>query len=146
MGLLSGLSEIGEVRNQIVSTEDVTGAVVDLESRISTSEASVERLRELLTDAATIEVVAELETQLLDRETTLEVLRGRLRSLRDRVALATINLTLTEALARPSVAFSTTSYSGHDDGAACPANSCTAEPGEAVTLCFEVTNTGSGVS
>lgn len=139
---LSGLGSIGEVRNQNVSTEDVTGRVVDLESRISTSEASVERLRALLGEAATVEVVAQLEQQLLERETSLELLRGQLRTVRDRVDLATITLTLTEALARPAVGFSTSAYVGHDGGAACPGNYGSANQNDKVTLCFEIFNEG----
>lgn len=139
---LGGLGSLGELRNQQVSTEDVTGRVVDLESRISTAAASVERLRNLLGEAATVEVVAQLEQQLLERETDLEVLRGQLRSVRDRVDLATIVLTLTEALARPDVSVSTSIYTGHDGGLACPGDGGQASRGDDVTVCFEVYNEG----
>ena len=44
---LSRLGSIGEIRSQNVSANDVTEAIVDLESRISTATASVERLRAL---------------------------------------------------------------------------------------------------
>lgn len=141
--VLGGLSALGEVRNQVVSTEDVTGRVVDLESRITTSETSVERIRELLGSANDVETVTALEQQLLERETTLELLRGQLRQVRDQVDLATIHLTLTEALANPGIQLLTSWYAGHDDdGAACPGGGSAIDEGGDVTICFEVVNTG----
>ena len=69
---LDRLGDIGEVRSQNVSADDVTDRIVDLESRIATAETSVERLRELLSDANSVEAIAALEGQLLQRETELE--------------------------------------------------------------------------
>ncbi|MGH3651293.1 MAG: DUF4349 domain-containing protein, partial [Acidimicrobiia bacterium] len=100
---LARLGEIGEVRSQTVSADDVTERVVDLESRINTSAASVQRLRALLSEATDIETIVELENELLERETELEALRGSLRTLQEQVALATIVLTLTEAQSRPAI-------------------------------------------
>ncbi len=138
------LGELGEVRSQSVSAEDVTEAIVDIESRIQTAEASVERLKEFLSEATDIEDIAELEAQLLQRETTLETLRGQLRTLEDRVDLATIFLTLTEALANPQFDFEVTAYRGHgDEGAACPGERGLAvDKGDDATLCFGLRNSG----
>lgn len=141
---LSRLGGIGELRNQNVSADDVTGRVVDLQSRITTAETSVTRLREFLANATVIEDVAKLEAQLLARETDLETLRGQLRTIQDQVALATITLTLTEAGLAPQVQLTTTAYPGADDaGASCPGNSSlSVEEGSEVTLCFEFRNAG----
>ena len=59
--------------------------------------------------------ITELETQLLHRETDLETMRGALRTLQDRVDLATIYVTLTEALSAPALQFEVTGFPGHDD-------------------------------
>ena len=92
---LDALAELGDLRTQSISTDDVTDAIVDLESRIATAEASVERLRALTEEAGSIPDLTTLESELLARETTLEQLRGEQRTLEDRVALATITVTLT---------------------------------------------------
>lgn len=141
---LRRLGSLGELRNQVVSADDVTERIVDLESRIATAQTSVERLRALLAEAASVEVIAQLENQLLERETQLETLRGQLRTLQDQVALATIVVTFTEAAARPDLRLVTTAYPGHDgSGFSCPAEGhMQVEEAAPVTLCFEITNTG----
>lgn len=141
---LAALGEIGEVRTQNISADDVTERVVDLESRIKTADASVERLQALLDNAGDIKTVAELETQLLDRETRLETLRGQLRTLRDAVGLATITLNLTEALSNPAMNVQVTAYPATDDsGASCPGDGgISVLEGESVTVCFEIFNIG----
>lgn len=141
---LSRLAEIGEVRTQNVSADDVTERIVDLESRINTAEASVERLRGFLAEASSIEVIADLENQLLERETQLETLRGQLRTLGDQVSLATIVVTFTEAAARPEIRVEATGYRGHDgSGLSCPDRpELRVDEGDDVTLCYEITNVG----
>jgi hypothetical protein len=140
---LSQLGALGDVRSQDVSASDVTERIVDLESQIETTEASVVRLRALLSDAADIKTIVELENELLGRETQLETLRGQLRTLQNQVALATIVLTLTEAEANPALSVEVTAYSGHDDGAGCPGDpEVSVEQETQATVCFEILNIG----
>lgn len=141
---LAALGDIGELRSQVVTADDVTERVVDLESRIATVETSVERLRDLLSKATDMKTIAEIETQLLDRETQLETLRGQLRTIRDRVSLATITLTITETFAAPELAVAVTAYPDADlTGTSCPGDgSLQVEEGSEVTVCFELVNTG----
>jgi len=140
---LSRLGSVGEIRTQNVSADDVTEKVVDLESRIATARASVERLKGFLEEAGDIETIAQLEAQLLQRETDLETMRGQLRTLQDRVDLATIYLTLTEALSRPDLSLNVSGFAGHDDGISCPADGrIRVEENEDATVCFEITNVG----
>ena len=141
---LDRLGELGEIRTQNVFADDVTERVVDLESRISTAEASVARLNGFLEEATDIKQIAELEAQLLERETLLETLRGQLRTVQDRVDLATITLTLTEALSRPAVQLFTTGYEAVDGaGSGCPGIEQLAVLQDAgATICFEISNEG----
>ncbi len=143
---LRRLAGIGELISQSVFADDVTDRVVDLESQITTAEASVERLREFLEDATDVEDLATLEAELLRRETELERLRGQLRTLEDQVALATIVLALTEPAPpapEPILELLQTGYAGHDGGQSCPGiDRLTVDEGDAATLCYELTNTG----
>ncbi len=141
---LDRLGSLGTIRDQRVTADDVTERVVDLQSRINTAEVSVERLRSLLETATAIEDIAALENQLLQRETNLETLRGQLRTIQDQVDLATITVTITEAIVRPAISVDVTSYPGvADAGLSCPGNSTLeVEQGDPVTVCFEITNVG----
>ncbi|MCH7232809.1 DUF4349 domain-containing protein [Glycomyces sp. L485] len=85
---LAGLAE--EEIGRTVDTEDVTGQAVDLESSIATRRASLERVRELLADASSVEAILDLEAEIADREAALASLESQLADLQDRVALSTI--------------------------------------------------------
>ncbi len=141
---LEHLAGVGRLVDQSMSADDVTERVVDLESRISTAETSVERLRQLLEEAADLEDVAQIERQLLDRETTLEVLRGQLRTLRDQVDLATVTLTITQSpTVLPDAGILAQAWVSDDADDPClGADHFTAEPDTTLYFCLEVENTG----
>jgi hypothetical protein len=105
---LTALAE-SEVRRS-VTTEDVTEAVVDLESYIATKTASVARVRELLADADTVAAILELESELAEREGELASLQQQLADLEDRVALSTITFTASA----PDVDVAEPGYEGPD--------------------------------
>lgn len=141
---LDRLAGVGELVNQRVSTDDVTERIVDLESRIITAEASVDRLRKFLQEAADLDNVARLERELLERETTLETLRGQLRTLRGQVDLATITLTIEQSPEiRPDTGISVTAWVTADDGDPCLGDQDIAvETGGTLRFCLEVENRG----
>jgi len=141
---LSSLSKIGELVNQRVSADDVTDRIVDLQSRASTAEASVVRLRKLLNQAGDVNALARLEGQLLERETLLEQLRGQLRTVKDQVALATITLSITQApTVIPPAAIDLVAGLGTDATEACPGSlDLRVDRTDTVTLCVEIDNVG----
>lgn len=142
---LDQLGSIGDLRNQTVSADDVTERVVNLESQISTNQASVDRLRDLLQGAGSVDELARLEAQLLQRETTLEQLRGSLRTLEDQVALATITVRIEEARLRPGIEAFATAYPGFEDnGSSCPGatQQLTVDRDTFATICWEIRNVG----
>ncbi|MDE0230952.1 MAG: DUF4349 domain-containing protein [bacterium] len=100
---LARLSQIGELVDQQISADDVTDRIVDLQSRITTAQASVIRLRSFLETATNLENVAFYEGELLIRETDLERLRGQVRTLQDQVALATITLAISQLPDQPII-------------------------------------------
>ncbi len=140
---LEQLGTVGELRNQTVTTDDVTERIVDLESRIGVAELGVERLRGALEGAATLEDYAEIERLLLDRESELEVMRGQLRTLEDRVDLATITLVLTQDLVENGIQVDVAAYREHDGGISCPGSGINSvEVDSPITMCFDIINVG----
>jgi hypothetical protein len=93
---LDDISHVAGVKEQSrqVSTEDVTGKVVDLAARIQAQQASVDRVRGLLAKAQTIAEITSVESELSRREADLESLKGQQRSLDDLTALSTIAVTV----------------------------------------------------
>lgn len=140
---LDALGTVGELRNQSVSTDDVTERIVDLESRIEVAELGVERLRNSLETTTDLDDFAQVERLLLERESDLEVMRGQLRTLQDRVDLATITLTVTQDRVENQVLLFISAYEGHDGGQSCPGQEGPrVEAGSQATICFDVVNDG----
>ena len=88
--VVAAVGALGEVADQRTGSEDVTGAVVDLEARIGAARTSVERVRGFLDRTGNVTELAAVERELLTRESELESLLGQLAAIRDRVDLATI--------------------------------------------------------
>ena len=141
---LDRLAGVGKLVDQSISADDVTERVVDLESRISTAATSVTRLRRLLEEAVDLEDVAQIEGELLERETTLEVLRGQLRTLSDQVDLATITLTITQSpTVLPDTGIMAQAWVSDDADDPCLGTGhFTADPDTTLYFCLEVENTG----
>jgi hypothetical protein len=95
-GLLTRLAGLGTLLDRKVSVEDVTGQVVDVQSRIKSQQASVARVRKLMDQAGTLGDVVSLESELSTREADLEALQAQQSSLRERTNLATVTLRLVE--------------------------------------------------
>jgi hypothetical protein len=100
---LTALAALGTLQSQEIKTDDVTQKVVDLDARIAAAEASTARLRGLLDKAGTVVEVAAVEGELAKREAELESLRGQARTLARQTDLATVNLTVSAAVATAGV-------------------------------------------
>lgn len=100
--LLPALRRLGALLSSEDSRDDVTGAVVDASSRLATEEASVARVRTLLSRARTIGEVVSVESELTKREASLESLKGRLAALRGQVSYATITMSLSTPQTAPT--------------------------------------------
>ncbi len=70
-------------------------------------------------------------------------MRGQLRTLEDRVDLATITLLLTQDRVDNAIELRISTYDGHDGGASCPGQDQNSiEAGTKITVCFDVINQG----
>jgi hypothetical protein len=101
---LAALKRLGDIKRTSVSTEDVTKAYADLETRLAVTEETVKRLRALLADrTGKLTDVLEVERELARVVTQLEAMKGERRYYDQRVAISTIAISLYEpnAIRRP---------------------------------------------
>ncbi|MGW2281396.1 DUF4349 domain-containing protein [Streptomyces sp. NPDC001770] len=94
--VLKRLTGAGRLLSRTSEAKDVTDQVVDVESRVATQRASVDRVRALMEKAERISDVVALEGELSSRQADLESLLAQRASLADRTSLATITLDLNE--------------------------------------------------
>ncbi|UKD53757.1 DUF4349 domain-containing protein [Amycolatopsis sp. FU40] len=106
-GVLDQLSGLGQVKRREISAQDVTAQVVDVDARLATQRASVDRMRALLAKAQSVSEIASVESELTSRQATLESLERQQASLAGQVAMATVSLSVTkqEAPAAPAGGF-----------------------------------------
>lgn len=102
---LAELAELGEVNSRELRVEDVTEQAVDLEARLESQRASVQRVRGLLDRAVTIGEVVQVEAELTWRQAELESLEQRAAALADQVALCTVNVDLAGPGSAPADGF-----------------------------------------
>ncbi|BFV56854.1 hypothetical protein KCMC57_up19580 [Kitasatospora sp. CMC57] len=89
---LDQLSGLGEVVGRSSQADDLTQQVADVESRLKTQQASVDRVRKLMAEAKSLAEVVSLESELSRREAELESLQQRQQGLAARTSLSTITL------------------------------------------------------
>lgn len=115
---LGELSELGTVVSREQSAEDVTEQVVDLNSRVATQRASVDRVRALLAQAGTVEEIVRIEAELTTREADLESLEQRRQALAGQVATSTVTIRISRTRTVPVQPQEETSgfFTGLSDG------------------------------
>lgn len=91
--------DVGQVLAQNRSADDVTAQHADLEARVDALDASVERLTELMSGAASTADLIEAEAALSERQQELDGLRAQLATLEDQVAYGTVTVSLGEEAA-----------------------------------------------
>jgi hypothetical protein len=91
---LEKIAKLGRELTRGSNVEDVTEAVVDLDTRIAAQKASVESVRRMFERATSLQDVVLLEKELNQRQAELASLEQKKRRLDDLVALSTITVTL----------------------------------------------------
>lgn len=94
--LLDDLEALGKRTERRVTVQDVTDQIVDVDSRVASQRASVERMRQLFERARSVADLVTIERELALREAELESLLARQDALRGMVAMAPISLALFE--------------------------------------------------
>jgi hypothetical protein len=91
---LDGLAKLGTEEGRQVNAQDVTETMIDLDARIATQQASLDRVRQLLAQAKSIGDIVSLENELTSRQADLDSLTQRRNAMSGMVALATITVVL----------------------------------------------------
>ncbi len=91
---LDQLAKLGKVHSRNASTDDVTAQYVDTEARVKTMQASVDRVRALMSQATKLGDVVALEAELSRRQADLESTQSQLAALKDSVALSPVEVRL----------------------------------------------------
>ena len=97
-GVFTQLANLGTITSRQEKADDVTGQLVDLTSRMKTMQASVDRIRVLLAQAAKIPDIIAIESELTQREADLESLESQQKAMSDQVALSTITVQISSRL------------------------------------------------
>lgn len=98
---LGAVKELGEVKREQVSGQDVTAEFVDLEARLRNWTTQEAVLLRLMDRAQTISESIRVQAQLQQVQLEIERIRGRLDYLEDQTALGTLAVSFTEAGATP---------------------------------------------
>lgn len=90
----NSLAALGEVTGSSTNRQDVTTQAVDLRARIEATQASVDRLQTLMAQAGSVADLLAAETQLADRQATLESFQQQLTALESQVSLSSLTVSL----------------------------------------------------
>lgn len=92
--LLASLERIGTITDRRISAMDVTKTLVDNDIRVKNLEHALKRYREILAAATNVKEMLQVEAELTRILGEIEALEGEQAFLKDRVSLATVELTV----------------------------------------------------
>lgn len=93
---LQGTAAAGRVTYRSETMDDVTDSYYDTRARLETQQALMARLQSLVTDAANLADILELESKIADTQYQIDRLTSSLATTDKRVNYATVDLTLRE--------------------------------------------------
>ncbi|SDH14907.1 DUF4349 domain-containing protein [Microbacterium pygmaeum] len=92
--LVEELSGFGEVTASSVNRQDVTERTVDLRARVDAAQASVDRMTQILGQAANLTDLIAAESALAERQATLESYQQQLKYYDEQIAMSTLTVSL----------------------------------------------------
>jgi len=107
MDFLREVKKLGEVISSNLSGDEVTEEYLDLQARLEALKVSEARLKELLSRSGKLSDLKEIERELTSRQQEINQVKGRMRYLKDRSEMGTLEVSLvTEAPPpKPSIGF-----------------------------------------
>lgn len=100
---LEGTGAAGRITNRSETSTDVTDQYYDTKTRLATQQALLTRLQALITDAASLSELLELENQMANTQYKIDQLTGSLQSTDQRVNYATVTIALREESAAEQI-------------------------------------------
>ena len=86
------LAEIGDVEYLNINAMDVTTQVRDIDARVLALQTSIERLKDLQSQAGTVTDLVAIESELTTRQAELDSLLSQQNYLKDQVAMSTLTV------------------------------------------------------
>lgn len=93
-GVVDEVARLGREESRSISNDDVTEAVIELDTQIANQQASVDSVRRLFGQARTLTEIVSLERELTQRQTELATMQAKKRRLNDLTSLSTITVML----------------------------------------------------
>ena len=94
--ILDKISNLGDKISQSISQNDVTNQFVDSEARLKNLILFRDKMKNLLNQTTDIEEILKIERELRRVQTEIDSIKGRLKYLKDAVALSPIEVTFEE--------------------------------------------------
>lgn len=91
---LDALADVGTIVSRVISSEDITTQVADVNARVAALNASIERLQELSKKAGSVRELVEVETELSNRIADRDSMVAQQKWLAGRVAQSQISIQL----------------------------------------------------
>jgi hypothetical protein len=94
---IADAGKLGTLKNQQITTQDVTEEYLDLQARIINSQAKLDTYRKLFDKATTISDIVNVQQVLTEAQDELEQLKGRQRFLQEHTSYSTLTMNIREA-------------------------------------------------
>jgi hypothetical protein len=94
---IADAGRLGTLKNQQITTQDVTEEYVDLQARIINSQAKLDTFRKLFDKATTIDDIVSVQQVVTAAQDELEQLKGRQRFLQEHTSYSTLTINIREA-------------------------------------------------
>ncbi|MCC5943637.1 MAG: DUF4349 domain-containing protein [Bernardetiaceae bacterium] len=97
--LLNEISKgVAQFDSKQVSADDVTEQYIDMEARIKTKKELEQRYLELLAKAQNVQEMLEIEKQIGELRSDIEVIEGRFKAMQNKVSYSTLHITFYEKI------------------------------------------------
>ncbi|MEL6489845.1 MAG: DUF4349 domain-containing protein [Cyanobacteria bacterium J06634_6] len=96
---LDALTELGKVESRSITTDDVSGQLVDLQARLANARKSEEALQEIMSRSGDISDVLDVSRELSNVRQSIEQMAAQQKSLQTQVRYSTVTVNLESAIA-----------------------------------------------